>query len=207
MSSDPVDSDVVPANGNGSAKRSLDSDCKKGDDLPDNHNSMDSTTDAEADAENPKKRMKVEQVEDVEENPLNPVVSNDSASTETPPTESSIAKEEKGNGNTGVNDESNSIAPTDADTSDTGIDADDSQTGRTSQPLNVFSPAVTRSRANSKEKKPENNVKEEDEEAGDSASSEKPKGRWRGKTNLLCPLQDETTTGALETRRMTVSVH
>ncbi len=183
MSSDPVDSDVVPANGNGSAKRPLDSDCKKGDDLPDNPNAMDSTTDAEVDAENPPKRMKVEEVEDVEENPLNPVVSNDSASTEAPPTQPTIVKDEKENGNTGANDESNSIAPTDVDTSDTGIDADDSQTGRTSQPLNIFSPALTRSRANSKENKPENEAKEEVEEAGATASSEKPKGRWRGKTN------------------------
>lgn len=185
MSSDPVDSDVVPANGNGSAKRPLDSDCKKADDLPDNQSSMESTTDAELDVENPPKRVKVEEVEAVEENPLNPVVSNDSSSTEAPPTQTTIVKDEKENGNTGANDESNSIAPTDVGTtSDTGIDADDSQTGRTSQPFNVFSPALTRSRAYSKEKTDNEGMESVKEEAaGASASTEKPSGRWRGKTN------------------------
>ena len=210
MSSDPVDSDVVPANGNGSAKRPLDSDCKKADDLPDNQSSMNSTTDAELDVENPPKRVKVEEVETVEENPLNPVVSNDSSSTEAPPTQTTIVKDERENGNTGANDESNSIAPTDAGTtSDTGIDADDSQTGRTSQPLNVFSPALTRSRANSKEKKTDNEGMEsvKEEAAGASASTEKPSGRWRGKTNKLCPCWTEMKTGTFGTRLMPVSVH
>lgn len=191
MSSDPVVSEVTPAIGNSSSKRPLDSECKPADVLPDNPSSVDSTTDDGVDEENPPKRIKVEGVEGaaaVEENPLNPVVSNDSVSTEAPPSEPTNAiKDEIDNGDTGAKDRSNCIAPTDTGTIDTGIGDVESQRGRTSESLNIFSPAVTRSRGTYREKENEDETIDstQEEEARDSASSEKAKGRWRGKTHKM----------------------
>lgn len=188
MSSDPVVSEVASATENSSTKRSLDSECKKTDALPENTTSSIESNDEE----NPSKRIKVEAAGEgaaaadaAAFAPLNPVDTN--GSTPSQPT-NNIKKE---NGDTGANiTESDSVAPADTstDTVDTGIEEadDESQRGKTSSvSISAPSPAVTRSRrSTSTEKNGEEAITSIKEESGDSEASDKPKARWRGKTNI-----------------------
>ncbi len=197
MSSDPVVSEVASATENSSTKRSLDSECKKNDALPEKTSSLDST--ASNDVENPPKRLKVEAPGEEEtaaaavvvKNPLNRVDTNG-----TPPSQPTNDIK-KGNGDAGAkNHGSESLAPADTDTMDTGIedndDDDESKRGKSSASLSAPSPALTRSRASSssstEKKKDEQAVESiKEEQVGDSEANEKPKARWRGKTNTKCP--------------------
>ena len=189
MSSDQVVSEVASAAENSSTKRSLDSECKKTNALPENATSSIESNDVV----NPSKRIKLEAAGEgaaaataAAVAPLNPVDTN--GSTPSQPT-NNIKRE---NGDTRANiTESDSVAPADTstDTADTGIEEadDESQRGKTSSvSISAPSPAVTRSRRSTSTEKKNgeevmNSIKEE---LGDLEASDKPKARWRGKTNL-----------------------
>lgn len=192
MSSDPSVSEVAATTQNGSSKRPLDGESEKKVAATKKEAPQDSTTNVEREDENPSKRMKIEAVGEgetvVEENPLDPVDTNDSTSTGPASSLPVDVKDKKDKGDNGVDTGSGDVAPTDTDTTDTdaGTTTVASRRGKTSEPSNIFSPAVTRSRSTISDKKKENEASDDAQQpkALRSTAGKESKGRWRGKINF-----------------------
>ena len=179
MSSDPSASEVPATTGNSSSKRLLDGECERKEADAENQCSQDSTTDKDLDAGNPPKRMKVEAVEEgatADENPLNAVDTSDSGSTVPPQSQPTNCKDEKDKGDDVDRVRIGGHDPADTRSIDTGIGVATSQRGEMSESLHASSPAVTRSRSTSTDKKNDNEEQDLKVES---------KARWRGKTNFL----------------------
>jgi len=174
MSSDPPVSEVSAPTGNSSSKRLLDGECERKEVDTENRSCKDSTNDIGMDVDNPPKRMKVEAIGGeaiVDNNPLNPVDTNHSASTRPPPSQPINCNDENEKGNNGDLVGSGDIASSDTGTNDTGIRVAASHRGNTSESSHTSSPAVTRFRSTSTDEK-------KDEEVRDDGSVEL-KARWR----------------------------